>query len=258
MDHLSVPLLSKARLCFIFSIDVFQHKVTKPLLKYQNIRLRYFTISKMLSKTKLWNWFLHSDWQHSPDRNDLLWLALSFIQIYKHGGTVLAWDSFSIGPVLPPSEEQSQSLALCNGDELALNILNFPIKHLLIENILDRAEKTPILTNFDKNSLIQETLIFCKVKTVTDLEYKQCKTFSPILPESFACPIERSRYWTIFDDKRAKIAAKQVQKKETKIVNLWLNDSENLSIWASESFKSLIYYLSQKHCPFTFAEQLVL
>ena len=239
----------------MFSIDVLQDIVTNPLINYQNVRLRYFTISKLLSKTKLWDWFLNSNWQLSPDRNDLLWLALSFVTIYKHGGTVLAWDSFSLASVLPPSEEQSLSLALCNGAELALNILNYPMKHPMIENILDQAQKSPTLESFTKNSLLQETLKFCKVKTVTDLEYKQCKTFSPILPESFACPIERSRYWTIFDDKRAKIAAKKAQKKETKIVNLWLNDSEDISIWASENFKTLNYYLSQKHCPRTLAGQ---
>ena len=125
----------------------------------------------------------------------------------------------------------------------------------MIENILDQAQKSTTLVSLNRNSLLQETLKFCKVKTVTDLEYKQCKTFSPILPESFACPIERSRYWTIFDDKRSKIAAKQVQKKETKIVNLWLDESEDISMWASDNFKTLIYYLSQKHCPCTFAEQ---
>ena len=229
--------------------------MTRPLLNYQNVRLRYFTITKLLSKTKLWDWFLHSNWQHSPDRDVLLWLALSFVTIYKHGGTVLAWDSFSLAPILHPTEEQSSSLILCNGDELALNILNFPVKHPMIENILDQAQKSPTLESLNRNSLLQETLKFCKVKTVTDLEYKQCKTFSPILPESFACPIERSRYWTIFDDKRSKIAAKQIQKKETKIVNLWLDESEDISMWASDNFKTLIYYLSQKHCPRTFAEQ---
>lgn len=241
MKHETLSLSTR-----VFSLDVFNDPVTEPLLYYDNVRLRYFSITKMMEGSKLWSWFIHSDWHHSANRDPLLWLALSFLLLYKHGGTVMAWDSLTINTLPSP---QTPIIASCDQGVLALNVLNYPAKHPVIENILDYAEKTPTLQSLNEQSLQKEILRICKAGNLEDLAYKQCLNFKPLQPPETFCPIESSRYWQIFDEKRSKIVRKQVESGNVKTVNLWLDQSRNIPVWASESFNSAMKYLAQSYCP---------
>ena len=54
----------------------------RTLLYRPNVRLRYFSLSRLLEASKLWAWFIHSDWHRTPApaRDRLLWMAVSIIK----------------------------------------------------------------------------------------------------------------------------------------------------------------------------------
>merc|ERR1711892_1026866 len=47
------------------TINVFESSVTVSLLFYRNVKLRHLPVSKTFKSTKLWRWFVFSDWQNS-------------------------------------------------------------------------------------------------------------------------------------------------------------------------------------------------
>ena len=53
----------------------------RTLLYRPNVRLRYFSLARLLEASKLWAWFIHSDWHRTPApaRDRLLWMAVSII-----------------------------------------------------------------------------------------------------------------------------------------------------------------------------------
>ena len=125
-------------------------------------------------------------------------------------------------------------------------------RHRVLDNVLATAEKSPNLRAFNSKSVQEEILRLCKASSLKELRFKKCLDFHAISPEEHYCPIERSRYWIIFDGKRSRIAAKQLHKENTKVLNLWLDESSDIPVWASEDFRSILYDLSEKHCPFIF------
>ena len=66
-----------------------------------------------------------------------------------------------------------QSLAL--GLQLAVNVLSFPGKHEVLDNIFTRAEKSPTLRSFNELSIQDEILRMCKTESMKDLKFKKCK-----------------------------------------------------------------------------------
>ena len=86
----------------IFSFNVMENNVTRTLVSYRNVKLRSFKIKKMFQFSKLWQWFLQSDWQNKSNRNELLWFALSYLILFKYGGTVLSWDSMTVNFIPEP------------------------------------------------------------------------------------------------------------------------------------------------------------
>ena len=224
----------------MLSFDLFS---LDPLLSYYNVRLRYFNTVNILQRSKLWSWFVQSDWQHSHHRDTLLWFALSIHIIYKHGGTVLSWDSLSLDTLPSP---ENPVIAACEEGVLATNVISFPAKHQVIENMLDLAEKTPTLETFNTFSLQTEILRVCKTEDIEDLKFKQCLDFKPLLPTESFCPVEKSRYWQIFDDKRSAIVMRQV--KQSKTLNLWLEQSQDIKSWVSPSSNNAFTSLAQTWC----------
>ena len=169
---------------------------------------------------------------------------------FRHGGTVLAWGSLTVD-----SLPQVPDLGLCEDDQLAVNVLSFPAKHAVLDNIFDRAEKYPTLASFNELSIQNEILRMCKTESLKDLKFKKCIDFNSISPEEKYCPIEKSKAWTMFDEKRAKIAEKQMVRGKTKVVNLWLEESSKFPEWGSKDFRSFIFQSVLKYCPFIAAER---
>ena len=62
----------------------------------------------------------------------------------------------------------------------------------------------------------------CVVEHLKQLRFKECQDLPAMASEEVYCPVERSKYWTIFDDKRFKLVAKKIEAKKVKLVNLWL------------------------------------
>ena len=89
-----------------------------------------------------------------------------------------------------------------------------------------------------------------KAENLKEIIFKKCFDLNGISPEEKYCPIERSKYWTMFDEKRAKIAEKHIVKGKTKVVNLWLEESSKIQVWGSDDFRSFIYKISSEYCPF--------
>ena len=230
----------------VSTINVFDSGVTVSLLFYRNIKLRHLPVSKTFKYTKLWRWFVFSDWQKSEDHDSLLWLSLSLLLLYKHGGLVLGWDSFTLHPLPFPV------LGQCFPDELALHVLGLPAKHIFVENILDKADISAKLEDISKDTARRELDRLCKVNNLNALKYKKCKSFPLVLGESSLCPIEKKKHWIMFDEKRKKIAQNQIADPGTKVVNLWLDDSGGLKEWASPTFKTFLYDLAEQHCPVVF------
>ena len=85
-----------------------------------------------------------------------------------------------------------------------------------------------------------------------DLRYKKCHAVPKVLDEVAFCPVEREKYWTLFDPKRKKIAKNRISKSKTKLVNLHLDESEGLKDWASKDFQTIVFDLATKHCPLVF------
>ena len=165
----------------------------------------------------------------------------------RHGGTALAWDSLSVDSLTWP---QVPDLGLCEDDQLAVNVLSFPGKHEVLDNIFTRSEKSPTMRSFNELSIQDEILRMCKADNMKDLKFKKCSDFNAIYPEERFCPIEKSKSWTMFDEKRAKIAEKQIIKGRTKVVNLWLEESLKYPVWGSNEFRSFIFNSISKYCPF--------
>ena len=159
----------------------------------------------------------------------------------------MAWDSLTVDSLAWP---QVPDLGLCEDDQLAVNVLSFPAKHVILDNIFTRAEKSPSLLSFNELSIQDEILRLCKAESMKDLKFKKCVDFNAISPEERFCPIEKSKSWTMFDEKRAKIVEKQIVKGKTKVVNLWLEESSEYPFWSSNSFKSFIFKSISTHCPF--------
>ena len=86
----------------ISSFNVMENNVTRTLVSYRNVKLRSFKIKKMFQFSKLWQWFLQSDWQNKSNRNELLWFALSYLILFKYGGTVLSWYSMTVNFIPEP------------------------------------------------------------------------------------------------------------------------------------------------------------
>ena len=133
---------------------------------------------------------------------------------------------------------------------MATNILSFPSENIIIEKILDEAERLPEEDSINSFSIQKEILRKCKVDKLQELQYKKCLNFRAILPENVFCPLEKSQHWTLFDEKRSKLAMKKVKGKETKSVNFI--ESSNVQTWGSEAYKTAAFYLSQSHCPLIF------
>ena len=55
----------------------------RTLLYRPNVRLRYFSLARLLEASKLWAWFIHSDWHRTPApaRDRLLWMAVSIVKL---------------------------------------------------------------------------------------------------------------------------------------------------------------------------------
>ena len=129
---------------------------------------------------------------------------------------MLAWDSLSISSIPVPA------LGLCHSGQLAPNVLSLTARHKLLGNILERAKLSPTLDSLNEGSLERELRSVCKVEHLKELKYKQCEDLPAMASEQVFCPVERSKSWTIFDDKRSKIVAKQIKGKKVRTVNLWL------------------------------------
>ena len=68
----------------------------------------------------------------------------------------------------------------------------------------------------------------CGVEHLKQLRFKECQDLPAMASEELYCPVEKSKYWTIFDDKRFKLVAKKIEAKKVKLVNLWLR--KNISL----------------------------
>ena len=136
--------------------------------------------------------------------------------LYLAGGSVLAWDSLSMSSIPVPA------LGLCHSGQLAPNVLSLTARHKLLGNILERAKLSPTLDSLNEGSLERELRSVCKVEHLKELKYKQCEDLPAMASEQVFCPVERSKSWMIFDDKRSKIVAKQIKGKKVRTVNLWL------------------------------------
>ena len=159
----------------------------------------------------------------------------------------MAWDSLTVDSLAWP---RVPDLGLCEDDQLAVNVLSFPAKHVILDNIFTRAEKSPTLKSFNEFSIQEEILQLCKADNMKDLKFKKCMDLNAISPEERYCPIEKSKSWTMFDEKRAKIAEKKIVKGKTKVVNLWLEESSKYPVWGSNNFHSFIFKSVSKYCPF--------
>ena len=144
------------------------------------------------------------------------------------------------------------ALGQCSSDQLALHSFGLPAKHVLVENIIERAEISAKLEDISKDAIRKELDRLCKVNYLADLKYKQCNSFPLILEEEALCPVEREKYWILFDTRRKKIAQRQISNKETKVINLWLEESGGLKDWASQEFRTILYDLAQEYCPVVF------
>ena len=100
--------------------------------------------------------------------------------------------------------------------------LSLPANHQVVANILERTRDSPTLDSLNEGSLEMELRTVCRVEHLKELKYKQCGDLPAMGSEEVFCPVERTKYWTIFDEKRNKIVAKQIQSKKVKLVNLWL------------------------------------
>ena len=79
----------------------------------------------------------------------------------------------------------------------------------------------------------------CGVEHLKQLRFKECKDLPAIASEEVYCPVEREKYWTIFDDKRSKLVARKIEAKEVKLVNLWLRkDISILKFLNNKNLKS--------------------
>ena len=145
----------------IFSIDVIENNITRTLLYYENVRLRYLNLTQHFRTSKLWSWYVHSDWHRAPEpvRSQVLWLAAASVLLYRHGGTALAWDSLTVDSLAWP---QGPDFGLCDDDQLAVHVISLPTKYLVLDNIFARAEKTPTLQSFNHFSIQDEILRLCK------------------------------------------------------------------------------------------------
>lgn len=68
----------------VSTVDVLENNVTRSLVFLPNVRLRHLGITSTFEHTKLWTWYLTSDWQ-KPDHysEKSLWLALGLLLLYK-------------------------------------------------------------------------------------------------------------------------------------------------------------------------------
>ena len=72
-------------------------------------------------------------------------------------------------------------------------------------------------------------------------------------PASF-CPVERNKYWTIFDPARVKLV-KQMMNIDTVRdsafgLKLWREDSLQLDNWGGANLTTAFYDVAWKSCPF--------
>ena len=49
----------------------------------------------------------------------------------------------------------------------------------------------------------------CGVEHLKQLRFKECQDLPAMASEELYCPVEKSKYWTFFDDKRFKLVAKK-------------------------------------------------
>jgi len=227
--------------------EVLDNSPTGNLASLPNVRLRHLPVTQTFRFTKLWDWYLKSDWQKDPSlADDYLGPAIGLLLLYKHGGLLLSWSTLTLASLPFPG------LAECGPDSLA-PFVSLPARHELSERLLDSAQLSLNPAGLSLSSLEATLRKVCKVEHLIRLGYSPCLSLPQILPSPKLCPVEQKRSWVLFDPKRKQIARREVG--ETSLmVNLWLEESGELAQWASDQdCKSHFLHLAENHCPIALA-----
>jgi len=229
--------------------EVLDDSPTGNLVSLTNVRLRHLPVTQTFRFTKLWDWYLKSDWQKDPSlADDHLGPAIGLLLLYKHGGLLLSWSTLTLASLPFPG------LAECGADSLA-PFISLPARHELSERLLESAQLSLNPAGPSLSSLEATLRKVCKVEHLIRLRYSPCLSLPQILPSPKFCPVEEKRSWVLFDPKRKQIAKREYQVGETSLmVNLWLEESGELAQWASDQdCKSHFLQLAENHCPIALA-----
>jgi hypothetical protein len=91
----------------------------------------------------------------------------------------------------------------------------------------------------------------CRVNFVKDLEYKECKWATKMLPATAFCPLEEDKHWMIFDPARSKLVKKKMEDNNSLGLRLWKKHTEMFDNWGGPNHTTAFYYLAEEHCPLT-------
>jgi len=230
----------------ITSTDVMNNPFYSNLLQYPNIRIRRLDTLSIFKKSPLWNWFVYSDWQTSIKRAEILRIGLSLDFLHKYGGT-----AFSFGVLCLKSVDNI--IGECLPNQISLDVLSFRTQNRFVQTLLDKLEKDFRSVEMTSKGLTAALLSLCQVGSLKELQYSDCTQLqSRVVKPAVLCPVEQNRYWILFDENRRKIAENLIGEKDTRAVNLWVEDSRVLKEWGSHAFKSVIFKLAEEHCPVTF------
>ncbi|XP_023327422.1 lactosylceramide 4-alpha-galactosyltransferase isoform X2 [Eurytemora carolleeae] len=220
----------------------------RSLLSYPNFKIRYIDNVAIFKKSPLWDWFVYSDWQAQKQRSHILRFALGLIFLFDYGGVVL---SFS---VLTVQRIPFNFIGECEDDVLTTDILSFPQKNQFLQYVLDDVQMQFREKLFSERSLTNYIYSFCKVESLRELEFQECRFLEArLLHPEVLCPIEKEKHWVLFDENRYELAKAKFESKEVKGIHLWLELSAGFKEWGSPTFKSAIYKLGNQHCPAVFS-----
>ena len=174
--------------------------------------------------------------------------ALSLIFLQKFGGTILTFDSL----ILRPIGSLGSFMARSKENQLETYPMTFTSRHPLIEELLaDFARKfRPDSHHSVGRDLMKQTLVdLCKVETMKELVFKECKMAVKLMEVSAFCPVEEEKHWTIFDPKRTKLVMKALERENSLGLKLWNDATKDIQNWGSKDDQTAFYKLAVEKCP---------
>ncbi len=219
------------------------------LLSYTNVYFRYIKVSRYMTKASVKDWFVDSDFHKSTHRDAFLGHALTYVFLYKFGGTALNFDVLLNQPI----DTLGQFLSRCSEDNIDVYPLTLNSRHPLLTDLL---EQMPVQFDKDDPNSIGSKFItnrlkkLCRVSFIKELLYKECSHSSAnVLSTSAFCPIEEEKHKSIVDMVRAKLVVKRVEEESSYGVKLWSDLNSDVGDWGSSTNKTAFFRLAFDSCP---------